>query len=42
MMGAVREMVIGPLYYLRSEVDLILDLVDLLNHAVDYLGVFEA
>ena len=42
MMGLVREMVVGPLYYLRSEVDLVPDLVDLLDHAVDDLGVFEA
>ena len=42
MMRLVRELIIGPLYYLRSEVDLVPDLVDLLDHAVDDLGVFEA
>ena len=42
MMGLVRELIIGPLYYLRSEVDLVPDLVDLLDHAVDDLDVFEA
>ena len=41
-MGLVREMVVGPLYYLRSEVDLVPDLVDLLDHAVDDLDVLEA
>lgn len=42
MIGLVREMGLGPPYYLRFEVDLVLDLVDLLDHAVDDLGVNEA
>ena len=42
MMGATFEMVIGPLYYLLSEVNFVPDLVDLLDHAVDNLDVFEA